>query len=339
MAFSGGSGIGELFLAGVLDDQAWQAALARAAARLGAIHLIVQVQTALAAERFTVWAHGIDAAWLPGLRSWAPEFELLAKDLPVGRAGRQEEIVPGARYRRLGVQQQMVEPLGGFRAALARPLAGALIIACRGRADPPFRVGDLQRLEAALPAFARALELKCRVQALQRRLDAFELACHGLETGVVLFDNDGSRAYANPAAAEILGPPDAATGIQPDDWTPEVRTMLAGGQDAAVVLRREAAPPLVARVLQPAAATGASVLLLRAPARSGNAGTRAICRRLKLTPRETDIALRLAAGQGTAASAAALGISVGNLRVHLKHIFSKAEVRGRVELAALLQAP
>jgi DNA-binding NarL/FixJ family response regulator len=57
----------------------------------------------------------------------------------------------------------------------------------------------------------------------------------------------------------------------------------------------------------------------------------------RLTPRELDILRNLAGRLDNDEIAAKLGLSVGTVKIHIHHIYSKLEVKGREELLAYLK--
>jgi DNA-binding CsgD family transcriptional regulator len=81
---------------------------------------------------------------------------------------------------------------------------------------------------------------------------------------------------------------------------------------------------------------GDSTLVQLVPVISATGATHRLERDFGLTPREAQVCLLLAAGRTDGQIAAALGISYWTVRTHLRKVFTKFDVAGRVELTRVL---
>lgn len=336
--------IAKLLLAGAVEEAIWREGLAQLGDWLGARHLLVHSPRGERPEApWLCWAAGIPSGLGSRLAAYAGVIASLAHRLPPGRAARREELIPEAVLRRSPLWKDVVRPLGGYRTALGAPFSGAMLIACREPGAPAFSARDLAALEQTLPALAQALRLKRQVQAVETQASGLAEVCEEMETGIALLDAAGRKLYANRAALQMLvaeGNPSGQTGQRGDlQWR-------AAAQAAACAsigrLDRKGHPPLLVRAVRLAGgqrgdAAASTALLLHDPWRPRPAAALVAAGTLGLTPRECEICGLLASGHGTREIAAALGISVGNLRVHFKHIFAKTGARGRIALVALLR--
>jgi DNA-binding CsgD family transcriptional regulator len=79
-----------------------------------------------------------------------------------------------------------------------------------------------------------------------------------------------------------------------------------------------------------------AMLLVTDPERRWHTRRSELQRRFGLTPAETELALNIIKGDGRAAAASRLGITVSTARTHLTHIFEKTGVRRQAELVRFL---
>ena len=111
--------------------------------------------------------------------------------------------------------------------------------------------------------------------------------------------------------------------MEPDDLVAALNDVVAGKTVVAAELTG-----ILARALRhEQGAPGAGA------ARSAEAGRAAAF--AELTPREMEILCHLAGGQSNKVIGAALGISEGTVKLHVKSILRKLEVRSRVEAAVM----
>jgi DNA-binding CsgD family transcriptional regulator len=200
-----------------------------------------------------------------------------------------------------------------------------------------------------------------------RQFDIIEaLAGAGLETlhkGVFLVDSEARVAFANEIAAAMF---DTSNGLQlsaaalstvDPDASAELRRLIAGcadprvadgGPGGSVNVRRTNRSPLRILVAPFRAANWrdratwlgffrpTAILVVSDPEREKQERRTNLRYEFGLTPAEADVALEISKGDGRAAAAARLAISLSTLRVHLQRVFEKTGVHRQAELVRLL---
>ena len=78
-------------------------------------------------------------------------------------------------------------------------------------------------------------------------------------------------------------------------------------------------------------------IFLTAPGKTPSIERQMVADALRLTKRESEVAVRLAEGQDLASIAEALGIRVAAARQYLKRVFDKTGVHNRAALVALIR--
>lgn len=345
-----------LLQAGLMDEEAWEAGLDALSGAFGAEHMMV-VATPHGEARSeaapAVWKARIPDEFLPVIRCSAQGALDSAVGMALGKAMPHQAVVPDEIFRQTPQYTDVVRPLGGRYAIVARPFDGALIAACRSeRAGyfSPGETGDIQRL---LPLVASALRIKRHIQALDGRRASLEAALDEADLGVILLDLRGRALHLNRAAEEIVLARDGLdlTGVGPagarEGDTKRLRAAIAAADGEPCLLPRPSGKrPLVARAVAAHggkagggyrnAVAGCIALFVRDPDRVLDRQTALAAKALGLTPRESTLVNLLVRGLSVAEAAADLGISVGNARMHLKHVFQKTDTHSQAELLRLV---
>lgn len=129
---------------------------------------------------------------------------------------------------------------------------------------------------------------------------------------------------ANAAAERLLGGLDEA----------EAATL----RDRLAHVARSARPSAWDEFTLCLARDGATTLVQLVPVLAASGAAQGLERAFGLTPREAQVCLHLAAGRSDEQIGAALGVSYWTVRTHLRKVFTKFDVRNRVELARVLAA-
>jgi DNA-binding CsgD family transcriptional regulator len=201
-----------------------------------------------------------------------------------------------------------------------------------------------------LPPLTSALSLKRHMRLLEDRITTLEATLDELSTGVIFLDAHRRIVHANQAGEQVLAHSArlltqpamlwGAGGIE----SQRLARIIDESSGAVMLVRRETLRPLAIRAVRmpgigdraiSTLGATATILFIDDPDRPVPAGISGLCRAFGLTPRETDIVLLLAAGQGPAEIAARLGISLGNVRGHLNRIFAKTGTGSQAQLVAL----
>ncbi|HET7458830.1 MAG TPA: helix-turn-helix transcriptional regulator [Gemmatimonadaceae bacterium] len=249
-------------------------------------------------------------------------------------------------YRALG--EQLRELCGGDAAlfvAVTTSVAsvfdafGPVVCYARDERDPvaPLGAVDVDVLALVAPAFAAGLATLDRLEAARVSLGA---ALDALSDGAAVFaaDGTGRELYRNRAL---------------DRWlATDAATLPAALADAVHHAARAAdgpaprgAPPataggryrLAARLLAPGAFDRATTVLVVVERTGAALPSADVLRaRFGLTPREAEVALRLAVGDSDGEVAGTLGVSHHTVRHHAESIFTKLEVHSRKALALVL---
>ena len=277
-------------------------------------------------------------------------------------------------FERMPFYNEVVRPDGGFDGLLASPFrekghVGVLAIE-RLRSRPDYEPADVAALQTILPHLCNALQIRMRLEeaeASQRR--AYSIFDR-LDSGVIIVDADARPVFTNRCADRIIkdGYGLSVNGGQLKaeraDETQALHAAIANALAMADPGSRKALDAdatrnfttrlkfttqhrplaLLATVmpLEPKNLSGFLVSQPRvlifiavpgAPARLDSAAIAAI---FGLTPRQSELALRIAQGASLAEASAALGIARETARWHLKEIFERTDTHRQADLVRLL---
>jgi DNA-binding CsgD family transcriptional regulator len=236
---------------------------------------------------------------------------------------------------------------------------------CRSPRRGDFDVRETAMLQVLLPHLANAVGLATRLRIAEQK--SMRLACvlDRIDSAVILADASARPLFVNERAARLLEACDGLT-IEPAGLaaanpaaTSRLREAIAAAArtgcgpaspapvpDIRLSLARPSRRlPLVADVLS-LGRLGASVadvrqagaaVFINEPDAQVAVDAVAVAETFRLTPREAEIAASLAEGQDLARIAAALGLSLGTARNHLKRIFAKTDAHSQAALVARIR--
>ena len=192
----------------------------------------------------------------------------------------------------------------------------------RGADDSTFSPDELNRAARLAGLLASMMQSLREREETSRRARLYELALDLVAEAVVISDVARATRYSNSAARDILArQPGHAPSL--DDAIAESQ-MVGAARGEGIV---EHSVPLEEDTVFVAFLRDSSAVP-RLPARL----------RQRLSPREADVALLVAAGLRDAEIAVRLNLSVHTVKGYLREAFRKTGVRSRVELAGLAGA-
>lgn len=343
---------------GVLDETAWQSALAAIAKAVGGQgpYLASFVPATGAVLRDSV--PGYDPSVMKQFREhWA------TKDirLPAGRSVARDALVteamilPRGAWERSEIFNEFMfkEDMAWFLACWLHKgptkLTSLSIQATHDRG--PFGRGDIETLQPVIPHVRRALEIKDQLQARQVRIDALKESFERAPFGVVVLDAKGYVADLTRSAQSVL---EAARVLQREPGPRFTFTnplghqlaqmmtsgMTAGGMDDGVLHVERLGRPPITLVLAPVGAATETwlderprwIVFVFDPERETRVSIETLRRDLSLTRREAQVVGLLAGGASLERIAQVLKVSVETARAHLKGAFAKTGCHTQAEL-------
>jgi DNA-binding CsgD family transcriptional regulator/PAS domain-containing protein len=211
-----------------------------------------------------------------------------------------------------------------------------------------FGEADLEIVRGILPHFARAFEIRDRLQAMQVRAANFANLLDSVAFGVVVLSERNKILEANSVATSIFR--DGVGIHRGEDGTLTIThacrerlsrmTSASSPADALMHIPRDGKLPLSLLVLPAVAESGISwisaeprrVLLIFDPERKAIANEAVIMRDLGLSEREAKVATLLSAGIPVDRIAKRLRVSVHTVRSQLKSAFHKAGCHTQAQL-------
>lgn len=208
------------------------------------------------------------------------------------------------------------------------------------------------------PHLSRVIDIARRLDLLDKQASATALVLDGLRAGVLLVEADGTIAFANSVAEQLLRGNDGltvrngrlrATGLMDGALRAAIgAAALPGPGRAGTTLslpRTRADLPLSALIGPlaerdaPMVGTGPlAMVLLGAPELDVGFNEDSLRAVYDLTPAEARLAAALCAGQSLADHADAAGVSINTVKYHLKSIFGKTGDTRQPELVRRLLA-
>ena len=217
----------------------------------------------------------------------------------------------------------------------------------------PFLSADVDRLLRIRGDLAIAAR---RVAALGvQKVEALEQAFSDARRGVVALDWSGKIGRMNERAEAYLREADLVAGNRLRSRNPLIDAKLSELIAGAIEYRWPASFTLPGAVLVPlpqrrlvsvdavpmprdfgAVLSGTSAMVTLHEVSRGTAGSDDLRTHFRLTGRESELALHLAAGLTPTAAAEIMGLSVATARQHLKSVLAKTGTHRQAELVALL---
>jgi len=349
------SEVAALLHAGIIDADAWCAALTALTDMLGADHLLVasaqgdhpiQSQPVMRGVRLTDEQLGLFA-------SLSAELQQLTARMEIGRVIPDDIVVPKEIYYRSRVYQEAIRPVGGHYGIAARPTRSTLVVACRPQTAGSFSPAQVRTLQSVLPTLEATLPIRSRLEHLGERSAMLERALDEVgDLGIFLLDRLGFVVHLNRTAERIIQAKDGLywkrgelMGARDADTGRLRRTLQDGSGKLCALSRPSSRRPLVARAVSVSAANGDrlqdigpahTLVFVRDPHHKTHSDFDVIATTLGLTRQEATLAALLAQGRSVTEAADELGITVGTARTHLKRIFSKTDTHRQAELVRLL---
>lgn len=224
----------------------------------------------------------------------------------------------------------------------------------RPRSAQPFNADDRRRLDALLPFFRRALQLRHQLRQANQAGQCGVALLDCLDTAVFLVDEELRLLHANAAAGALLVRGSALRLLngrlmqQDSGSAPSLGRMVRAALAAtpgpqSLCLERRGHPPLLltaAPFPAPDAPPGQrprAVVMARDP-EAHQLSCDALRQLFGLTPAEAGVAQALAHGDALDEIAVDLTISLHTVKTHLQKLFRKTGTRRQGELVALLHA-
>lgn len=228
----------------------------------------------------------------------------------------------------------------------------------------PFGESERRLAELLMPHLQRALQLHQRVAGLELASTAAMDALDRLQIGVIGIRKNGSIAFANRAASDILASRDGLTASSRGlaaatvAETRALRALVRGATATSAGTRTDAAGgamsisrpslgrPLTVLVTPMRTQTlcgfagdrGMAAVFVSDPERCTEADRDTLRRVWGLTRAEAEITARLARGQSLREIADQLAITDNTARWHVKRVMAKTETRRQAELVRILTA-
>ncbi len=235
-------------------------------------------------------------------------------------------MMSGEQWRSLALYDDVFSMHHMVAVAYAPVIVDGEVVAtlnlARSADDSTFDPDELQRAAELAKLLASVMQSLRVKDELSRRAHLYELALDLVAEAIVISDVSRATRYSNRAARDILGkqPSHApsldeavaesqVSGAARSDGIVEHSVSLEGDSAFVAFLRDSSVEP-------------------RLPARL----------RQRLSAREADVALLVAAGLRNAEIAVRLNLSVHTVKGYLRETFRKAGVRSRAELAGLAGA-
>lgn len=270
-------------------------------------------------------------------------------------------LVSDREFERSAYYNEVVRPMRGFHAALARlgPHSEYALAICRGPGAGDFDMDEMSGLAALVPHFTTALQVQQRLgQALYNATGLTHLLDR-IATALVIVDGDGRACFVNQRAAAILDQSDGLAILQnrlvatdPGDDRGLREALGSIGRLAArdstveirLRLQREhSRVPLLLSVLPAASFEGhglshrraVAAIFITEPDAQVVVDRTALVDVFRLTRREGDVVVLLACGQEVPEIAATLGLGIGAVRNYLKSAYEKTQTHSKAALVAL----
>jgi len=347
------------FYDGVTDAGAWPEALTQLCDAVGAHHAIMM------AGRLDQPAAGVCVAsrvapdHLDNFVKAASEGPVgWLQALPAGTAFDFQAVIPRREFVRTDFFNQAIRPMHGYRAVFAIPLrtAGAesFLALCRPEQAEDFTGEQTALVGRVVPHLARALRNRLQLDQVALRAAAAMEVIDQLETAVAVVDGRLRPLLMSRAFDSVV---EGADGLRmrqgqlcADSPEDQARLLLAvrralsddiraPGQHAIPLRRARSVHPwalIVRRFQITGSSTPQAILILEDPARRPAHLESLAATLFELTPREAELAARIAHGVDLDRVASDMGVSLGTARNYLKAVFTKTRTHRQAELVALL---
>jgi DNA-binding CsgD family transcriptional regulator len=353
-------GLTQRLYAAAAEPAEWRPALEGLADMFGAAHATLDLYRPTRMEDSAIFAGRIGvqdvmrSRTVESMQVVAPLFNAI----PQGVSERRD-IVSDEDFLRSAAFNEFVKPLDGFYSLHLRGGAAdraMMLTFCRPQGSENFSAEHAAALRLIAPHIKTAVALQYRLQMLELRHASLARVIERMHAGVILTDNAGRPQLLNRRAETIVAEADgiivdsnglaAATPVA----TRQLRDAIAAANRSTALEQRLHLPrpgrsPLLLSIL-PAWRLGAELPGMVAPRVAvviGEADTPPPIDRVvfgdtyRLTARECEIAMLIGDGLDLQSIALQLGLGIGTVRHHLKHVFGKTGARSQAALVALMR--
>jgi DNA-binding CsgD family transcriptional regulator/PAS domain-containing protein len=353
-------GVADLLFEAAMMPGVWAPALEALVDHLRGEHAVIFAQGAADGQPILAKSARMGEAefkrfLLPETTHWMAPF--LAR-MPGGIAVTSPHGMADRDFERTELYNEVLRPASGFYSVAVRdelPEMSILIAVCRRQCRGNFAAHDAAALQTILPVLSTGVQLQQRLQLAEGRCEALTAMLDRLDDGAILTDQTGRPIFLNARAARIVAEADGLAASPLAGATPIATQRLraavaAAAADASIaaqqirLARHSHRPPLLLTVL-PVWRLGAFVpgvgaprvaILIRETDAPIAIDSAALREAFNLTPRECDVATRLAGGLDLDRIAAELRIGRGTVRSHLMKIYEKTGTHSQAALVALV---
>ena len=355
-------GVAEHIVNAALAPDEWTLALEAMTNLLHADHAMIIARERASGRAFLAKSARMDEECFN--RFLAPEasrwMEPLQQAMPRGTAVTSSRLVTDRELERSELHNEVVRLANGFYAVGYRQDFSALstfVAVFRPRRKGGFATRDTWALQNLAPLLGTTLELQYRLHVCEQQRAALANVLDKLNRAVMVTDASTRPIFLNKEAERL---------VAEDDGLSAGCAQLSAAMPAATrrlrdaVLETAAHGPVKGRRLRLERPSGRGPLLLTVlpSSRLGMAPLDASAPRVvifvdeldqpaaidraaiadifDLTPRESEVATRLAGGSDLTTISGALRMSYSTVRTHLLHVFEKTGVHNQAALVALL---
>lgn len=347
-----------------LTADAWQPALQSVISLLNGDHAILFASDHAHQEGTLAASFGIDQQGLARFASPEAAHWIESAMRMMTRSGSpvtRSRLMPDRQFERTDFYNEMVRPVGGFHAlgiAHQMPTLSSFFTVCRPKRAGDFDADDLAMMQTLSPHFGTALRVRQRLGTADLGTQGAWVALERLNTGVIVVDSMVEVIFANKTAEIMfsarkirldrdglcIGDEAASQRMRHMIRVCTSGSTLAGGGTIEPSLGPHCGLRITVTPFRPDRigfeAYGdlgpLALLLVSDPEQEKRKKATALQRRFGLTPAEAAFALEIVKGDGRAAAAARLNITVGTARTHLEHIFEKTGVQRQAALVRLI---
>jgi DNA-binding CsgD family transcriptional regulator len=345
----------------VTRPEAWGGVVARIAGTLGAGNFAIcagnrqtdsySVLSLPIAPEFT---HSFETRWNVGNELWDA-----SKLVPIGRTFSFDSLFQGDGFRRTEFfnewwRPQRMEVALGANLLFDAPVA-AVAVALRPASRPEFSTGEFRLFRELLPHLQRATQLRLRLASVDLRNEDFRAVLEALDKPALVVDRDCRILFANGHTERLIAEDVLAVSGNGSltAWNTGETKLLrklvfeavgngAVGPGGRIAVHRAAGRPLTLLIAplhrsHSVFARPSSLILIDDPEQAAAHPDIGLLRaEYGLTNAEAKLALALVGGKNLRSAADELGIAFTTARVHLAHVFQKAEVGSQSGLVRLL---
>jgi DNA-binding CsgD family transcriptional regulator/PAS domain-containing protein len=283
---------------------------------------------------------------------------------PVGTIVYREQIWTDREYQMSPIFNDIIRPQKLWHWAFAPLILERDVFipmgVLRTAETPLFDRQSADLMSSLLPHLVRALQVSLRLDILRTRAETAEALIDRLSIGVILVDEAGGVIQVNKAANAVLCIGDGLTAYRghlntrSSDQTKALRRLIGnaaqtsqgiGSQSGgAMSVSRPSEKRPLAVLVAPLRTEDTifemphvcAIVFVSDPEQEPRLPLDALSDLYHLTPQQTALVRRLAAGDTLDAAGEELGITRNTARTHLRLIFDKTGVRSQTQLARLL---